>query len=880
MCYLKYDTSDVLHTERLTTSTHSVGWEDDTNVRVCSEVDTLTTLDTKAYSHAIDVAIRKLPSLRGCETITNLRQDDFSHGTYRIKTAGCYRLAEDIEFQPNCQCDVHRPSTSGGSETEHCWEPYDEDRGCTLTPTRAQRQAGGGYDEPAWKLGFFAAVTIEADDVLLDLNGYTLQQSPRHHARQRFFANVELGAAPFAFVHGAPTGPANFGRPSLAPNRVKISGCAGDGNGGDATGRGPGCSVPSGSGSADDGHDPLGAHGTLGRSSHHGIHGNDARTVLVERLRIEDYEVAAVSLNGGHYTVVRQVETSTADRLPFNSLLSQSIFALDEVRAKLFCAHASNAGHADCSSLGAGTASADAAWDEEHVQTVNDLYSHLKADVQNAVEASVGIARCAAGLDAGTDAQTFINTCVAMPTDQVQVPEHMRSLDGLSDANVYGIVLNKRGVAVNKFAHEEFGGDEVSFVAPENTNNVVQNVAVRRLSSSPREVIGLTCGVKAMGDKKIWGRIMGPPSKGGTGGHFTSAAKKDRAYWKDANDADALADRCLDAAELGRTNIWRTQVVGRLGLQDSEALRRAVFEGVDMNDDGCIDVGEAKLLRKRGECGHNSGSFHAEGMTEKQCMRKLQAEACIRNSGMKIGTYSNSGKTVSDCVKEVQTDIPSLPSRGPFGAVIDVLRILPLPANPSESASPADGVYHKDSSHSLFDSQLLLAELATGLEGTAVCPRLLEWRDSGKPLSNFMAESRWYTEMKFVRGGDSMAHVMKGNIGIFISGGRGVVVDRIKLMGLHSHVGANQDGTWGTASDVNDKLGADHQVRLLNVNGETHQASAVIGMMVAGAVDVSVSNFSWQPIGTANGDALKVAGVHKIGNEPYKCPYANGGVPV
>ena len=43
----------------------------------------------------------------------------------------------------------------------------------------------------AYRLGFFAAVTLEADNVVLDMNGHWIRQSRRHHLRQRFFACVE-----------------------------------------------------------------------------------------------------------------------------------------------------------------------------------------------------------------------------------------------------------------------------------------------------------------------------------------------------------------------------------------------------------------------------------------------------------------------------------------------------------------------------------------------------------------------------------------------------------------------------------------------------------------------------------------------------------------
>ena len=58
-----------------------------------------------------------------------------------------------------------------------------------------------------YKFGFFAAITIESDNVEIDLNGHLIQQSDIHHVQQRFFSTIELNASPFI----KPQGPADFG---------------------------------------------------------------------------------------------------------------------------------------------------------------------------------------------------------------------------------------------------------------------------------------------------------------------------------------------------------------------------------------------------------------------------------------------------------------------------------------------------------------------------------------------------------------------------------------------------------------------------------------------------------------------------------------------
>ncbi|GMH93165.1 hypothetical protein TrVE_jg8497 [Triparma verrucosa] len=66
-------------------------------------------------------------------------QDDFKDGTVRITEPGLYVLTEDIVFDP----------------------------------------ADGAYT-----LGFFAAITVETDGVILDLQGHTIRQSYAHYFHQ------------------------------------------------------------------------------------------------------------------------------------------------------------------------------------------------------------------------------------------------------------------------------------------------------------------------------------------------------------------------------------------------------------------------------------------------------------------------------------------------------------------------------------------------------------------------------------------------------------------------------------------------------------------------------------------------------------------------
>jgi len=158
----------------------------------------------------------------------NLKQADFECGTYRMTKPGYYRLCEDIVFDPRSNFD-YQPEFA---------DPL--------------------YSGPQYHLGFFAALTVEADHVTIDLNGHSLKQSNMHALQQPFYAHIELASAPFI----PPQGPGDFGQIVSANDVAVVNGC-------------------------------------LGLSSHHGVHGNGMTRTLFKDLIIKDFEVAAIHLNGG-----------------------------------------------------------------------------------------------------------------------------------------------------------------------------------------------------------------------------------------------------------------------------------------------------------------------------------------------------------------------------------------------------------------------------------------------------------------------------------------------------------------------------------------------------------------------------------------------------
>jgi hypothetical protein len=195
--------------------------------------------------------------------IIKVTQSDFAHGTYRIKTPARYVIQEDISFNPN-------PSTYNISTAKL--------EGPDWMPTLKQITSGEYPVAPngPYHMGFFAAFTIETDNVVIDLNGFTIEQHMEHYLQQRFFSIVEL--APTPFIHGQ--GPSNFG-PFQKHKNIKIH------------------------------------NGTMGLSSHEAIHGNGTENLIIEDLMCYDYEQAAIALNGGSLIKMKniQLERNSRDAL-------------------------------------------------------------------------------------------------------------------------------------------------------------------------------------------------------------------------------------------------------------------------------------------------------------------------------------------------------------------------------------------------------------------------------------------------------------------------------------------------------------------------------------------------------------------------------------
>lgn len=207
-----------------------------------------------------------LASPQGNRNVVVLYQEDFEDGTLIIDEPGNYRLGEDIVFNP-------RAAEALGVDAYDASMPSAE-------------QLAGAYDADAYRLGFFAAIAISASNVDLDLDRHRIEQSAEHALLQRFFAVIELADQPF--VPGQ--GPNNFGMCFETAKHVRI-------------------------------HD-----GVIGRSSHHGIHGNGNVDIAIEHVDFEDYEVGAVALNGVHGLEISHCTATNRKDVPVLGTFSAAMF--------------------------------------------------------------------------------------------------------------------------------------------------------------------------------------------------------------------------------------------------------------------------------------------------------------------------------------------------------------------------------------------------------------------------------------------------------------------------------------------------------------------------------------------------------------------------
>jgi len=163
------------------------------------------------------------------EKVYYLSSKDFECGPYEIKNCGTYILTEDIIFNPNPDYD-------------HLPRPYQLEK---------EKHKGPHC------LGFHTCISVQASNVVIDLNHYSINMSKAFYFKQRFYSHIELNGTPFI----PPQGPGDFGKNIKEGINIEIK------------------------------------NGTLGLTSHHCIHGNENGNVKISNVKFENYEIAAIGIN-------------------------------------------------------------------------------------------------------------------------------------------------------------------------------------------------------------------------------------------------------------------------------------------------------------------------------------------------------------------------------------------------------------------------------------------------------------------------------------------------------------------------------------------------------------------------------------------------------
>jgi hypothetical protein len=329
-----------------------------------------------------------------------LANSDFANGTLRIKAPCMLKFTENISFNPN------RPTTWLNSSDA---VTSDFSQAVKIDPNRAldwnpdiSAPNNSQYFEPevkfAYSLGFFAAITVESSDVIINLNGYKLDEHLEHYVQQKFYSHIELSDQPFIPMEG----PTNFGNILRSAKHCWIYG------------------------------------GTLGRSSHHCIHGNDCDNIIIEDIAFSDFEVGALALNGGKNIYLNNL---TVDQNHKNVFVLGTYSAGRLIRG--FVKQVQDQG--------------------QSTTVLNNALTALNNDLDETFNSII--------FNNGTIPTVFDNPI------------------SLMDGNAHGIIINPKGVAVNNFLE-----GRNSNRCNETTNICMFNCSINSIHNKIIEVIAVDNG--------------------------------------------------------------------------------------------------------------------------------------------------------------------------------------------------------------------------------------------------------------------------------------------------------------------------------------------------------------------------------------------------
>jgi hypothetical protein len=353
---------------------------------------------------------------------TWLYQEDFDDGTVIIDESGTYKLAENISFNPNNADQLGVDAYEASFPLPHQFQPI------------------GIYDRRAFSLGFFTAIMVTAKDVEIDLNGKKIEQSKEHALLQRFFSLIELADQPFVPNQG----PANFGEGIKSAQKVIIR------------------------------------NGVLGRTSHHGIHGNGNKDVLIEDVTFRDYEVAAIALNGPRKVEIKNVviEESRTD-VPVLGTFSSAQFIKQYIN---FLVQENSPTKLMVNGTPLSATDIQSALKNAIIKVYNDLI------IDNSLE-------------------------ITGPTTMAYRLFHNPSR--VVDGNAYGVLINKFGVAVDGFPYREgMLAKEIKIINTTVKNHVANINEVVALANEDGDVVKDPAGAvfQALNRDSVGGLITVSPS--------------------------------------------------------------------------------------------------------------------------------------------------------------------------------------------------------------------------------------------------------------------------------------------------------------------------------------------------------------------------------
>lgn len=178
-------------------------------------------------------------------------------------------------------------------------------------------------------------------------------------------------------------------------------------------------------------------NGNLGLSSHHGIHGNLSNNTIIRNLHISNFEVAGIALNGTTNGIISDVKVINAKQdVPVLSTYSSARFIRKFLEA-----------NKDSSVTFNG-------------KTVSNILNSINNDLNN--------------------------TFTAFKTNNPLPDNYLKNPNIGYDGNIYGIVLNIKGVVVNGFINKRTAAMEG------NEHIFLNNINISEIISNPVEIIGLS----------------------------------------------------------------------------------------------------------------------------------------------------------------------------------------------------------------------------------------------------------------------------------------------------------------------------------------------------------------------------------------------------